>query len=134
MFSQNFETEIAYARTFGFLHEVEYLRSQGLARGGSLDNAVVIDGNTVMNPNGLRYKNEFARHKLLDAVGDLYTAGMPIVGAYEGYKAGHALNNMILQALFADETAYEIVDLHLGDVYRPSLMSFVQINQGAAAA
>ena len=101
------------ARTFGFLHEVNALRQQGLALGGSLDNAVVIDGDKVMNPEGTRYDNEFARHKLLDAVGDIYLAGGVILGAYESYKAGHALNNKALRALFADPSSYEMVDLFI---------------------
>ncbi|MGE4313817.1 MAG: UDP-3-O-acyl-N-acetylglucosamine deacetylase [Pseudobdellovibrionaceae bacterium] len=112
MMAEDFETEISEARTFGFLEEVEYLRSQGLAKGGSLDNAVVIDGDTIMNQEGLRFDNEFARHKLLDAVGDLYVAGMPILGHYEGYKGGHALNNQILRALLADKSAYEITTMN----------------------
>ncbi len=111
LFADDFETEASDARTFGFLHEVEYLQSQGLALGGSLDNAVVIDGERVLNREGLRYDNEFARHKLLDAVGDLYLAGLPIIGHCQGYKAGHAMNNGVLRQLFADPTAYEIVDL-----------------------
>ncbi|NCT40903.1 MAG: UDP-3-O-acyl-N-acetylglucosamine deacetylase [Alphaproteobacteria bacterium] len=107
----NFRHDIAEARTFGFLHEVEWMRSQGLAQGGSLDNAIVLDkdAGSIMNPDGLRFDNEFIRHKLLDAIGDLYLAGMPILGAYDGVKAGHAINNEILHALFADEDAYEIV-------------------------
>ncbi len=107
----NFRHDIAEARTFGFLHEVEWMRSQGLAQGGSLDNAIVLDkeAGSVMNPDGLRFEDEFIRHKLLDAIGDLYLAGMPILGAYDGVKAGHAINNEILHALFADETAYEVV-------------------------
>jgi UDP-3-O-[3-hydroxymyristoyl] N-acetylglucosamine deacetylase len=106
-----FNRDIASARTFGFLHEVEALRKMGLARGGSLDNAVVVDGDTVMNPDGLRFKNEFVRHKILDAVGDLYLAGMQIQGHYHGIKAGHAMNNRILQALFADTSAFAIVEM-----------------------
>lgn len=106
----NFKHDIAEARTFGFLHEVEWMRSQGLALGGSLDNAIVLDQTSVMNPDGLRFDDEFIRHKLLDAIGDLYLAGMPIMGAYDGYKAGHEMNNLILHALFADKTAYEIVE------------------------
>ena len=106
----NFKHDIAEARTFGFLHEVEWMRSQGLALGGSLDNAIVLDKQGVMNPDGLRFNDEFIRHKLLDAIGDLYLAGAPIVGAYEGYKAGHEMNNLILHALFADDSAYEIVE------------------------
>lgn len=106
----NFRHDIADSRTFGFLHEVEWMRSKGLALGGSLENAVVLDQNGVMNPEGLRHADEFIRHKLLDAIGDLYLAGVPIVGAYEGYKAGHAINNAVLHALFADETAWELIE------------------------
>ncbi|MGB0720138.1 MAG: UDP-3-O-acyl-N-acetylglucosamine deacetylase [Bdellovibrionales bacterium] len=105
----NFRHDIASARTFGFLHEVEWMRERGLAQGGSLDNAIVLDRESVMNAEGLRFEDEFIRHKLLDAIGDLYLAGMPIIGAYDGVKAGHAMNNAILHALFADEDAYEIV-------------------------
>lgn len=112
MVNGNFAHELADSRTFGFVHEVEYLRSQGLALGGSLDNAIVLDKTRVMNETGLRHADEFIRHKLLDAVGDLYLAGGPIIGAYEGSKAGHALNNMLLHALFADDEAYTFVDLY----------------------
>lgn len=108
----SFRGEIAAARTFGFLHEVEMLRKMGLARGGSLDNAIVIDGDTVMNPDGLRFKNEFVRHKILDAVGDIYLAGAQLIGHYHGVKAGHAMNNKALHALFADPSAYAIVTLN----------------------
>lgn len=108
----SYRREIAEARTFGFLHEVEALRKMGLARGGSLDNAIVIDGDNVMNPDGLRFKNEFVRHKILDSVGDIYLAGAQMIGHYHGVKAGHALNNKILHVLFADKTAYEFVDLN----------------------
>ena len=109
----NFKHDLADSRTFGFLHEVEYMRSQGLALGGSLDNAIVLDKETVMNPDGLRHSDEFIRHKLLDAIGDLYLAGGPIIGAYEGAKAGHAMNNALLHALFADDDAWEIVPLYV---------------------
>jgi len=98
--------ELAGARTFGFLHEVEAMRAAGLARGGSLDNAIVIDGDKIMNKDGLRYDDEFVRHKALDAVGDLYLAGGPIMGAYKGHRAGHAINNALLHALFADADAW----------------------------
>jgi UDP-3-O-[3-hydroxymyristoyl] N-acetylglucosamine deacetylase len=108
----SYRREIADARTFGFLHEVEALRKMGLARGGSLDNAIVIDGDNVMNPDGLRFKNEFVRHKILDSIGDLYLAGAQMIGHYHGVKAGHALNNKILHMLFADKTAYEFVELN----------------------
>jgi UDP-3-O-[3-hydroxymyristoyl] N-acetylglucosamine deacetylase len=99
--------EISRARTFGFMHEVEYLRSNGLVRGGSLDNAIVLDEYRVINADGLRYDNEFAKHKVLDAIGDLYMLGHPILGAFYAYKSGHALNNQLLRALMQDETAWE---------------------------
>jgi len=108
----NFKHDLADSRTFGFLHEVEYMRSKGLALGGSLDNAIVLDERGVMNPGGLRHDDEFIRHKLLDAVGDLYLAGGPLLGAYEGHKAGHAINNAVLRKLFADRTAWETADLY----------------------
>jgi len=100
--------EIGRARTFGFAHEVEALREMGLARGGSLDNAIVLDEHRILNNEELRYDDEFVRHKILDAIGDLYLAGHPIVGAYVAEKSGHALNNALLRALFADPTNYEI--------------------------
>ena len=100
--------EIGRARTFGFAHEVEALREMGLARGGSLDNAIVLDEHRILNNEELRYDDEFVRHKILDAIGDLYLAGHPIVGAYIAEKSGHALNNALLRALFADPTSYEI--------------------------
>ena len=109
----NFKHDLADSRTFGFLHEVEYMRSQGLALGGSLENAIVLDKDKVMNPDGLRHSDEFIRHKLLDAIGDLYLAGGPIIGAYEGAKAGHAMNNALLHALFADDEAWEITTLYV---------------------
>lgn len=101
--------EIARARTFGFAHEVEMLREMGLARGGSLDNAIVLDEHRILNNDELRYTNEFVRHKILDAIGDLYLVGHPLIAAYSAHKSGHAMNNMLLRALLADETAYEIV-------------------------
>ena len=103
----NFRHDLADSRTFGFAHEVEALRSKGLALGGSLDNAIVLDESRVMNEDGLRHDDEFIRHKLLDAVGDLFLAGAPILGRYEGIKAGHALNNALLRKLFATEGAWE---------------------------
>lgn len=111
----NFRHDIANCRTFGFLHEVEWMRSQGLALGGSLDNAILLDKESVVNPGGLRREDEFIRHKLLDAIGDLYLAGGVILGAYDGHKAGHAMNNAILKALFADERNWEIVDVFGGE-------------------
>jgi len=103
---ENFRDDVAMARTFGFLHEVDQLREAGLCRGGSLDNAIVIDGDTVMNESGLRYEDEFVRHKVLDSIGDLYLAGAPVIGQFDGYRAGHALNLRLVRALFADETAW----------------------------
>ncbi len=98
----SFEAEIARARTFGFLHEVEWLKSQGLAKGGSLDNAIVLDKEAVLNPGGLRYKDEFVRHKILDALGDLMTLGRPIQGHLILYKAGHDLMNKLIKKLLSE--------------------------------
>jgi len=106
MTPETFRNEVARARTFGLMEEVEGLRAHGLALGGSLDNAVVVQGDRVLNEGGLRFHNEFARHKVLDAVGDLALAGAPIVGAFEGHCSGHALNVRLLKALFADEDAW----------------------------
>jgi UDP-3-O-[3-hydroxymyristoyl] N-acetylglucosamine deacetylase len=102
----SFRTELADCRTFGFLHEVEALRAAGLARGGSLDNVVVIENDSVLNPGGLRRPDEFVRHKALDAVGDLYLLGGPIIGRYEGIYAGHGLNNAVSRALLAAPKAW----------------------------
>jgi UDP-3-O-[3-hydroxymyristoyl] N-acetylglucosamine deacetylase len=99
--------EISRARTFGFMQDVENLRENGLALGGGLDNAVVLDEYRVLNAEGLRFTDEFIRHKLLDAVGDLYLLGRPLLGAFSAHKSGHALNNRLLRALLADATAYE---------------------------
>ncbi|MFT6072342.1 MAG: UDP-3-O-[3-hydroxymyristoyl] N-acetylglucosamine deacetylase [Alphaproteobacteria bacterium] len=109
-FSQSFfQSELASARTFGFIEEVEMLKKMGLARGGSLDNAIVIEKDTILNETGLRFDDEFVRHKMLDAVGDLALAQYPIIGAYHGYKSGHGLNNQLLHALLSDSTAYSLV-------------------------
>lgn len=110
LFNGNFKHDIAQARTFGFLHEVDYMRARGLALGGSLENAVVLDRTRVLNPEGLRFEDEFIRHKLLDAIGDLYLAGGPILGQYDGVKAGHALNNVILHELFSSPENWEYVE------------------------
>ncbi|PZQ48725.1 MAG: UDP-3-O-[3-hydroxymyristoyl] N-acetylglucosamine deacetylase [Micavibrio aeruginosavorus] len=109
----NFRHDVSDCRTFGFLKEAEMLRAAGLGLGGSMDNAIILDDNGVMNPEGLRCSDEFIRHKLLDAVGDLYLAGGPILGAYEGFKAGHAMNNAVLHALFADTSAWTMVDMYV---------------------
>lgn len=106
-----FRSEISSARTFGFLKDVELLRSLGLAQGATLDNAIVLDGDEVLNDEGLRSPDEFVRHKVLDAIGDLALAGAPILGLYSGVRAGHAFNNEMLHALFANPDAWEYVTL-----------------------
>jgi UDP-3-O-[3-hydroxymyristoyl] N-acetylglucosamine deacetylase len=101
--------DISRARTFGFMHEFEAMRAQGRALGGNLDNAVVMDEYRVINPEGLRCEDEFVKHKVLDAIGDLYLLGYPLIGAFSGFKSGHALNNALLRALLEDEAAWEFV-------------------------
>jgi UDP-3-O-[3-hydroxymyristoyl] N-acetylglucosamine deacetylase len=101
--------EIARARTFGFTRDVEMMRSNGLALGGGLDNAIVLDDVKVLNADGLRYADEFAKHKILDAMGDLYIVGRPLLAAYTAYRSGHAMNNQLLRALLADADNYDIV-------------------------
>jgi len=105
----SFVREVSRARTFGFVDEIEYLRSQGLARGGSMDNAVVIDDYKVLNHGGLRYDDEFVKHKVLDAIGDLYLLGYSLIGEYRAFKSGHALNNQALRTLIANKDAWEMV-------------------------
>lgn len=105
----SFVKEISRARTFGFMHEIEYLRSQGLARGGSVDNAIVVDEYRILNEDGLRYEDEFVKHKVLDAIGDLYLLGNSLIGEFRAYKSGHALNNAVLRALIANTDAWEVV-------------------------
>ena len=106
--------EVSRARTFGFMRDLEYMRERNLGLGGSMDNAIVLDEYRVLNEDGLRYVDEFVRHKILDAVGDLYLAGGPILGAYTGFKSGHALNNKLVRALLADSTAWEKVSFGAG--------------------
>ncbi len=101
--------EVSRARTFGFMRDIEYLRSKNLALGGSMENAIVVDDKGVMNEEGLRYKDEFVRHKMLDAIGDLYLLGYGILGEYQGYKSGHGLNNQLLRELLEQPEAWEIV-------------------------
>jgi len=101
--------EIARARTFGFMQDVETMRAQGLGLGGSLDNAVVMDEYRVLNSDGLRYEDEFVKHKVLDAIGDLYLLGHPVIGAFCAHKSGHALNNKLARALLSDASAWELV-------------------------
>jgi len=107
--STSFVKEVSRARTFGFLRDLEMLRERQLALGGSLDNAIVVDDYRVLNEDGLRYEDEFVKHKILDAIGDLYLLGHSLVGAFHGLKSGHALNNRLLKELLADKTAWEEV-------------------------
>ena len=107
--------EVSRARTFGFMRDLEYMRERNLGLGGSMDNAIVLDEFRVLNDDGLRYADEFVRHKILDAVGDLYLAGHPIIGAYEGFKSGHALNNTLVRALMAERSAWEEVSFRGGE-------------------
>ena len=109
MGSGRYSRDIARARTFAFSKDVEMMRANGLALGGGLDNAIVMDDTKVLNVDGLRYAEEFAKHKILDAIGDLYCVGQPMLAAYSAFRSGHALNNQLLRALLAREDAYEIV-------------------------
>ncbi len=104
-----FVKEVSRARTFGFMKDIQILRENNLALGGSLDNAIVVDDDKVMNEDGLRYADEFVKHKILDAIGDLYLLGHNLIGAFTGYKSGHALNNKLLRALINDSSAWEMV-------------------------
>lgn len=122
---QNYIEEIARARTFGFMQEVELMRQHGLGLGGNLSNAIVIDDVDVLNPEGLRYPDEFVRHKILDAIGDLYIIGHPIIGAFEGYKSGHAINNALLRAILSDEHSFEWVVFDDNDEHLPTAFSSV---------
>jgi len=105
----NYTRDIARARTFGFTKDVEMLRNNGLALGGGLDNAIVMDDYKVLNSDGLRYDDEFAKHKILDAIGDLYLIGRPILGAYSAFRSGHGLNNKLLRAMVAQPETWEMV-------------------------
>lgn len=105
--STSYVKEVSRARTFGFVQDVEAMRAQGLAMGGSLDNAIVLDEYRILNTDGLRFDDEFVKHKALDAIGDLYLLGHPLVGAFSGFKSGHALNNQLLRALLEDRQAWE---------------------------
>jgi UDP-3-O-[3-hydroxymyristoyl] N-acetylglucosamine deacetylase len=104
-----FLREVSRARTFGFMRDLEYMRSHNLALGGNLDNAIVLDDYRILNEDGLRYEDEFVKHKILDAIGDLYLLGHSLIGEFSGHKSGHALNNRLLRALIADRTAWEEV-------------------------
>ncbi|GAB3334758.1 UDP-3-O-acyl-N-acetylglucosamine deacetylase [Marilutibacter aestuarii] len=120
--------EVSRARTFGFMRDLEFMRERNLGLGGSMDNAIVLDEFRVLNEDGLRYADEFVRHKILDAVGDLYLAGRPIIGAYEGFKSGHALNNKLVRALMAETSAWDEVT-YAGD--EPEPVAYVPAPAGA---
>ncbi|MCP4284562.1 MAG: UDP-3-O-acyl-N-acetylglucosamine deacetylase [Gammaproteobacteria bacterium] len=113
--STSFVKEVSRARTFGFLQEIEMLRESELALGGSMDNAIVVDDFRILNEDGLRYEDEFVKHKILDAIGDLYLLGHSLIGSFSGYKSGHALNNRLLKALVAQKSAWEEVTFEEGD-------------------
>jgi len=115
--------EVSRARTFGFMQDVETLRAQGLALGGSLDNAIVLDEYRVLNTDGLRYEDEFVKHKVLDAIGDLYLLGHPLIGAFSGHKSGHALNNRLLRRLLEDRPSWEFVSFER-DEDAPSFLAW----------
>ena len=119
----NFKSDIARARTFGFEQEVDALRNAGLALGGSLDNAVVVSGDTILNEGGLRFDDEFVRHKILDCIGDLYLAGGPVIGEVIASRSGHELNNRLLRAVFADDDAWIRVDATAQTDLRPILQA-----------
>ena len=122
-FKDSYVNNISRARTFGFMQEVEYLRSNGLARGGSLDNAIVLDEYKILNDEGLRYSDEFVRHKILDAIGDLYMIGMPIIGKFVAYKSGHELNNKLLRLMLKQKTKWSVEYLDLKNEKTASLAS-----------
>ncbi|MGA2043817.1 MAG: UDP-3-O-acyl-N-acetylglucosamine deacetylase [Roseiarcus sp.] len=124
----SFRSEVARARTFGFVSDVERLWRLGFALGSSLDNCVALDAEGVLNPEGLRYADEFVRHKALDSIGDLALAGAPIIGGFRSYMPGHKMNFLALQALFADRSAYELVETEPRREFRPA-----RAGQGALA-
>lgn len=122
--STSFVKEISRARTFGFMHEIEYLRSKGLAKGGSVNNAIVIDNYRILNEDGLRYEDEFVKHKVLDAIGDLYLLGFGLIGEYTAYKSGHGLNNKSIRELMKQTDAWEMVTFEYDTETAP--ISYVQ--------
>lgn len=119
-----YKEEIARARTFGFLSEVQYLRSKGLALGGSLENAIVLDDSGILNKEPLRYSNEFVRHKILDAIGDMSLLGLPLLGAYVSYAGSHKLNHLLTKELLANENAYELVNTESGEFKQSEELAF----------
>jgi UDP-3-O-[3-hydroxymyristoyl] N-acetylglucosamine deacetylase len=127
--STSFVKEVSRARTFGFLRDIEKLRESGLALGGSMENAIVVDDYRVLNEDGLRYEDEFVKHKILDAIGDLYLLGRSLIGAFQGHKSGHALNNRLLNALIENPQAWELVTFEdEGEAVPISYMKPVQVS------
>lgn len=122
-----YKEEIARARTFGFLHEVNYLRSKGLAKGGDMSNCIVLDESRILNKEGLRYKEEFVRHKILDAIGDMAVLNMPLLGTYVSFAGSHKLNHLLTKQLLSDEKSYEIVNLV--DQEEESALDFAYANE-----
>lgn len=120
--TKGYKEEIARARTFGFLHEVNYLRSKGLAKGGDLSNCIVLDESRILNEGGLRYKEEFVRHKILDAIGDMALLGMPILGTYISFAGSHKLNHLLTKQLLSDEQSYEVISLE--DKYEDEVLEY----------
>jgi UDP-3-O-[3-hydroxymyristoyl] N-acetylglucosamine deacetylase len=114
--SESFISQISRARTFGFMSDIEYLRANNLARGGSMENAIVVDENSILNGDGLRFEDEFAKHKVLDAVGDIYLLGMSMIGEFVGYKTGHYMNNQIVRKLLSSKESFEIVTCNEQDL------------------
>ena len=133
MASGRYARDIARARTFGFTRDVEMMRANGLALGGGLDNAIVMDDYKVLNSDGLRYDDEFVKHKALDAIGDLYLLGHPIIGAFSGFKSGHALNNQLLRALLENKTAWEFCSFNSAEE-APRFINWQLQVTGAAGA
>jgi UDP-3-O-[3-hydroxymyristoyl] N-acetylglucosamine deacetylase len=129
--NSSFVKEISRARTFGFMHEIEYLRSKGLARGGSVDNAIVVDEYRILNEDGLRYEDEFVKHKVLDAIGDIYLLGYSLIGEFRAHKSGHGLNNAVLRALIDQTDAWEMVTF---DDPERAPISFIPALGAASAA
>ena len=125
--STSFVREVSRARTFGFLRDIEMLRERNLALGGSMDNAIVVDDYRVLNEDGLRYEDEFVKHKILDAIGDLYLLGHSLIGSFSGYKSGHGLNNRLLKTLISQPDAWEEVTFKSGDRVPISYMQPVQV-------
>ena len=118
--AESFKKELSRARTFGFMYEVEFMRKNGLGLGGNLDNAIVLTEDSVLNEGGLRFPDEFVRHKILDAIGDLYIIGHQFIGAFEGYRSGHAINNQLLRKLLSHTDAWEYVEFDNIDDVPPS--------------